>query len=80
MPQAAAARLQERTHNVSTQGAEGCGATGEQMAAVEGQKDLDVVLTVTLWGRRACQVHVCHQGAKQRPPPQTQTKPSLETW
>lgn len=50
MPQAAA----QRTHNVSTQGAEGSSATGEQVAAVEWQKDLDVVLTVTLWERRAC--------------------------
>lgn len=44
------------------------------MAAVERQEDLDVVLTVTLWGRRACQVHRCHQGAELRTPPESQGK------
>lgn len=36
------------THYVGAQGAEGRGATGEQVAAVEWQQDLDVVLAVTL--------------------------------
>lgn len=55
------------THDVGTQGAEGRGATGQQVAAVEWQEDLDVVLTVSLWGKRDCQVHICHQRALQRP-------------
>lgn len=73
MPPAAAAqpRVEGGTHNVGAQGAEGCCAAGEQVAAVERQKDLDVVLTVSLWGRRECQAHICRQGALQRPPPQT---------
>ena len=36
------------THDVGAQGAEGPCAAGEQVAAVEWQEDLDVVLTVTL--------------------------------
>lgn len=36
------------THNVGAHGAEGPSAAGKQVAAVEWQEDLDVVLTVTL--------------------------------
>lgn len=36
------------THDVGAERAEGAGAAGEQMAAVEWQEDLDVVLTVAL--------------------------------
>lgn len=59
-PRQPSPRVEEETHNVSTQGAEGSRATGEQVAAVEWQEDLDVVLTVTLWRRRVCQLHICH--------------------
>jgi hypothetical protein len=60
------------THNVGTQGAEGRCATGEQVAAVEWQEDLDVVLTVTLGkGGRGCQIQTIHQGTPLSSPPQT---------
>lgn len=49
------------THHVGAQGAEGPSATDVQVAAVERQEDLDVVLTVTL-GKEGgeCQIQTSH--------------------
>lgn len=43
-----ASGVRRGTHNVGADGAEGCCAAGEQVAAVEWQEDFDVVLTVPL--------------------------------
>lgn len=47
-PAAPWGRVGLSTYNVGTHGAESGRATGEQVAAVEWQEDLDVVLAVTL--------------------------------
>lgn len=64
-----ASRGRRDTHDVGAQGAEGPSAAGEQVAAVEWQEDLYVVLTVTLEEGGGCHAPASHQGAPPRPPP-----------
>lgn len=54
--------MQWGTHNVGARGAEGLGAAGDQVAAVERQEDLDVVLTVPLEGGGGCQAQTGTRG------------------
>lgn len=74
-PAAGEPGVRRGTHNVGAHGAEGRGATGEQVAAVEWQEDLDVVLTVPLEEGGGCQAQASHQGAPPSPPHGTQGQP-----
>ena len=64
--------VQRGTHNVGACGAEGLRAAGDEVAAVEWQEDLDVVLTVPLEEGGGCKAQTGHQGAPLDPPHQTQ--------
>lgn len=70
--------VQRGTHNVGARGAEGLRAAGDEVAAVEWQEDLDIVLTVPLEEGGGCKAQTGHQGAPltshhHHPPPhQTQ--------
>ena len=61
--------VQRGTHNVGACGAEGLRAAGDEVAAVEWQEDLDVVLTVPLEEGGGCKAQTGHQGAPLDPPP-----------
>ena len=77
-PAAGEPGVRRGTHNVGAHGAEGRGATGEQVAAVEWQEDLDVVLTVPLEEGGGCQAQASHQGAPPSPPHGCKASPGGE--
>lgn len=60
--------MQKGTHNVGARRAEGLRATGDQVAAVEWQENLDVVLTVPLEEGGGCKAQTGHQGGPLSPP------------
>lgn len=71
-------RWRRGTHDVGAQRAEGAGAAGEQVGAVERLEDLDVVLTVAL-GKEGggCQDQASHQGA---PPSPSRSQTQDQCW
>ena len=62
--------VQKGTHNVGAGRAEGLRAAGDQVAAVEWQENLDVVLTVPLEEGGGCKAQTGHQGGPLSTPPQ----------